>query len=188
MPHDNEQAPMQTLPRLSLIIGGTASGKSRIAEVLATASGLGRIYIATAEARDAEMQTKIARHRQDRGPDWQTIEAPLDLCGALRDARPGSVVLVDCLTLWLSNHLLADHDPEAETTALITCLDDHAGPVVLVSNEVGNSIVPDNALARSFQAAQGRLNQRIAAHADLVATVIAGLPLALKGTLPRGLA
>lgn len=179
---------MQTFPHLSLVTGGTASGKSRLAEALAIAADLPRIYIATAEARDAEMQAKIARHRQDRGADWQTIEAPLDLSGALSDAPAGSVVLVDCLTLWLSNHLLADNDPGICTAALIETLENIAGPVILVSNEVGNSIVPDNALARAFQTEQGRLNQRIAARADLVVTVIAGLPLALKGTLPKVLA
>lgn len=177
---------MHPFPDLSLITGGTASGKSRFAETLVAAANLPRVYIATAQAFDAEMQAKIARHQQERSADWHTFEVPLDLTGALATTAPGSVILVDCLTMWLSNHLLAGADPDAD--ALIAGLVACENPVVLVSNEVGSSVVPDNALARRFQAAQGRLNQRIAASADLVATVIAGLPLALKGTLPEGLA
>lgn len=143
-----------------------------------------RRYIATAEAWDDEMRDRIARHQQDRGGDWITVEAPLDLPAALAVAGSDEIVLIDCATLWLTNHLLADHDLSLETTALITALATCAAPVVMVSNEVGWGIVPDNALARQFRDAQGRLNQRLAAEAELVVTVIAGLPLVLKGGLP----
>lgn len=143
-----------------------------------------RRYIATAEAWDDEMRDRIARHQQERGGDWITVEAPLDLPAALAVAGSDEIVLIDCATLWLTNHLLADHDLSLETTALITALATCAAPVVMVSNEVGWGIVPDNALARQFRDAQGRLNQRLAAEAELVVTVIAGLPLVLKGGLP----
>jgi adenosylcobinamide kinase/adenosylcobinamide-phosphate guanylyltransferase len=173
-----------SLPRLTLVIGGARSGKSTFAESLITATARPRRYIATAEAWDDEMRTRIAQHQRDRGGDWLTIEAPLDLAAALAAARPAEVVLVDCATLWLTNHLLADHDLPTLTEALIAALATCPAPVVIVSNEVGWGIVPDNALARRFRDEQGRLNQRLAAAADLVVTVIAGLPLALKGTIP----
>jgi adenosylcobinamide kinase / adenosylcobinamide-phosphate guanylyltransferase len=173
-----------SLPALTLVIGGARSGKSAFAERLVTASSRPRRYIATAEAWDDEMRDRIARHRQDRGVDWLTVEAPLDLSAALAQAAPGEIVLVDCATLWLTNHLLADHDLDALTSALIAALTSCAAPVVIVSNETGWGIVPDNALARRFRDAQGRLNQRLAAEAGLVVTVIAGLPLVLKGQLP----
>ena len=172
------------LPPLSLVIGGARSGKSAFAEGLVTGTRRPRRYIATAEAWDDEMRARIAQHRSDRGAGWITAEAPLDLCGALAEAQPDEVVLVDCATLWLTNHLLADHDLAAETSSLIAALAACAAPVVIVSNEVGWSIVPENALARRFRDDQGRLNQRLAQAAGLVVTVIAGLPLALKGTLP----
>jgi adenosylcobinamide kinase/adenosylcobinamide-phosphate guanylyltransferase len=174
--------------RFALILGGARSGKSAIAEKLVSLRGKPRIYIATAEAWDDEMRDRVARHRADRGPGWQTVETPLDLAGALGRVDPGAVVLVDCATLWLTNHLLADHDLEAEaahlTAAIIAC----PAPVALVSNEVGWGIVPDNALARRFRDAQGRLNQQMAAQADLVLGVMAGLPLVLKGALPKAFA
>jgi adenosylcobinamide kinase/adenosylcobinamide-phosphate guanylyltransferase len=166
------------------VIGGARSGKSAFAEGLVTASGRPRRYIATAEAWDDEMRDRIARHRQDRGAGWTTVEAPLDLAAALAGARAEEAVLVDCATLWLTNHLLAEHDLAAQGTALLAALDTCAAPVVVVSNETGWGIVPDNGLARRFRDAQGRLNQGLAAQADLVVTVIAGLPLALKGTIP----
>ena len=165
-------------PPLTLVIGGARSGKSRFAEGLLPAGR--RSYIATAEAWDGEMKARIARHRADRGAGWETVEAPLDLAGALAALREGTA-LVDCATLWLSNHLLAGSDPGAETERLLAALDACAVPVVVVSNEVGWSIVPDNALARAFRDAQGRLNQRLAERADRVFAVMAGLPVALKG-------
>ncbi len=175
-----------TLPRLSFVTGGARSGKSALAERLALLGPAPRSYIATAEAWDDEMRERIARHRLDRGPGWRTVEAPLDLTAAL--ARTLGAVLVDCATLWLSNHMLAGHDPEAETAGLLAALAAAPGPVVGVSNEVGGGIVPENALARRFRDAQGRLNQRLAAQADLAVAVIAGLPVVLKGTLPEGAA
>lgn len=165
---------------LTLVLGGARSGKSRHAEGLARQTGLHRRYIATAQGLDAEMTARIAHHRADRGPDWHLVEAPLDLGTALSEVPPGEVVLVDCATLWLTNHLLAGHDLTAETTALLTALGICQSPVILVSNEVGWSIVPDNPLARAFTEAQGRLNQTLATHATRVTLVVAGLPMALK--------
>ena len=173
------------LSPLSLVIGGARSGKSGLAERLVTGSGLTRRYIATAEAWDDEMRARIARHREDRGAGWITVEAPLDLPSALAEATGAEVVLIDCATLWLTNHLLADHDLEAETASLLAALATCKAPVVIVSNEVGWGIVPENALARRFRDAQGRLNQRIAAQAGLVVGVMAGLPMVLKGPLPE---
>ncbi len=130
------------------------------------------------------MRARIALHRDGRGANWTTVEAPLDLGGALAAARAEEAILVDCATLWLTNHLLADHDLAAETAHLIAALVACPAPVVMVSNETGWGIVPENALARRFRDEQGRLNQRLAAEADLAVTVIAGLPLVLKGRLP----
>ena len=172
------------LPQISLVIGGARSGKSGLAERLVTGTGLTRRYIATAEAWDDEMRDRIARHRADRGQGWITVEAPLDLTAALAQAQKAEVVLVDCATLWLTNHLLADHDLVQEGTGLLAALAACAAPVVVVSNEVGWGIVPENALARTFRDAQGRLNQQIAAQAGLVVGVMAGLPMVLKGRLP----
>ena len=143
------------------------------------------VYIATAEAGDAEMQARIAHHQARRGEGWRTIEAPLDLCGALSKAPElGSAVLVDCLTLWLANLMGAECDLEAEQTAMLATLASVSRelPVVLVSNEVGLGIVPDNALARSFRDAAGRLNQAVAAACDHAVFLAAGLPLILKST------
>ena len=173
-----------SLPALTLIIGGARSGKSSFAEGLITATTRPRRYIATAEAWDDEMRDRIARHRQDRGGDWITVEAPLDLPAALAAADRDEVVLVDCATLWLTNHLLAEHHLSSVTGALLAALAACAAPVVMVTNEVGWGIVPDNALGRQFRDAQGRLNQGLAAEAGLVVAVMAGLPLVLKGQLP----
>jgi adenosylcobinamide kinase / adenosylcobinamide-phosphate guanylyltransferase len=167
--------------RLTLVLGGARSGKSRYAEGLLTALPSPWIYLATADARDAEMAERIAAHRTRRGTGWQTIEAPHDLALRLEAAPAGAPVLVDCLTLWLSNRMLAEVDVDTEIGHLEAALDRRAGPVVLVSNEVGFGIVPDNALARRFRDLQGRLNQRIAARADRVVLVVAGLPLIMKG-------
>ena len=175
-----------SLPALTLVIGGARSGKSRLAERLITATGRPRTYIATAQPFDAEMQDRIARHRTDRGPDWATIEAPLDIAAALCGCDPGGAVLIDCATLWLTNVLLAGQDLDATSHNLVGVLANSPAPVVVVSNEVGWGIVPDNALARQFRDAQGRLNQMIAARSGLVVGVMAGLPFTLKGTLPEG--
>jgi adenosylcobinamide kinase / adenosylcobinamide-phosphate guanylyltransferase len=173
-----------SLPALTLVIGGARSGKSAFAERLVTATGRHRRYIATAEAWDLEMRVRIAQHQADRGDRWITVEAPLDLPAALGSAVAEEAVLIDCATLWLTNHLLADHDIAAETSALLAALAACPAPVVIVSNETGWGIVPENALARRFRDDQGRLNQRLATAAQMVVTVIAGLPLALKGRLP----
>lgn len=173
--------PAGSLPPLTLVIGGARSGKSRHAEALVAATGLPRTYIATAEAWDDEMRARIDQHRLDRGAGWETVEAPQDLAPALCAVPAGRVVMVDCLTLWLTNRMLAGADLAADTTALLRALDACPAPVVMVTNELGWSIVPENALARRFRDAQGRLNQTLAARADHVVTVIAGLPLVLKG-------
>jgi adenosylcobinamide kinase / adenosylcobinamide-phosphate guanylyltransferase len=173
-----------SLPRLSLVVGGARSGKSAFAEALVLGSDHRRRYIATAEPHDDEMRERIAQHQRDRGADWTTVEAPLDLVAALATAREGEVVLIDCATLWLTNLMLGDRDIPAATEGLVAALAACPAPVVIVTNEVGWGIVPDNALARRFRDAQGRLNQRLAGEAGLVVTVIAGLPMVLKGMLP----
>lgn len=166
---------------IHLILGGARSGKSRHAQMLAEAFDGDLVFIATGEAFDAEMTQRIARHRADRGPRWRTIEAPLALADAIHDAAaPGRLLLVDCLTLWTSNLMHAARDLSVETAALVTALGEAEGPVLLVANEVGLGIVPDNALARAFRDAAGRMNQRIAAAADRVTFVAAGLPMRLK--------
>lgn len=179
-----------TFPKLSLILGGARSGKSRLAEKLAKSADLPLNYIATAQAWDDEMRERIAQHIADRGADgvggWHTQEAPLDLPFALQ--RATGVILVDCATLWLTNHMLAEADLAAEVDRLLAALATLQHPVIVVSNEVGWGIVPDNALARRFRDEQGRLNQRLAAQADLVIGVMAGLPMVLKGALPAGVA
>lgn len=174
--------PAGGLPALTLVLGGARSGKSRHAEGLVEAlPGACRVYVATGAAGDAEMAARIAAHRARRGDAWSTIEAPHDLAGAIaREAAPGVAVLVDCLTLWLSNLLLAGADLDAARSALLDALAGARGPVVCVANEVGLGIVPDNALARAFRDAAGRLNQDVAAAADRVVFVAAGLPLVLK--------
>jgi adenosylcobinamide kinase/adenosylcobinamide-phosphate guanylyltransferase len=172
------------LPGLSLVVGGARSGKSRLAERLVTGTGLRRHYIATAEAWDDEMRARIAAHQQDRGADWITHDAPRDVASVLADVTAADVVLLDCATLWLTNLMLAEADLAAETAGLLAALGTCAAPVVVVSNEVGWGIVPENALARAFRDHQGRLNQQIAAQAGLVLGVMAGLPMVLKGALP----
>jgi adenosylcobinamide kinase / adenosylcobinamide-phosphate guanylyltransferase len=179
---------MTAHPQLTLVLGGARSGKSRYAESLVAATPPPWTYVATAQAQDAEMAGRIAHHRARRGAGWHTIEAPHDLAAAI-DAAPAGAILVDCLTLWLTNRMLAKSDIEgdiegdidADTGGLEAALARRRGPAVLVSNEVGSGIVPDNALARRFRDLQGRLNQRLAAHADCVVLVVAGLPLIVKG-------
>ena len=172
------------LPKLSLVLGGAASGKSAFAENLVLQSGKAPVYLATAQVFDDEMAEKVARHRDMRGSGWVTIEEPLDLGPALAQITPQQTVLIDCATLWLTNVILGDHDVADHTNALLTAIAACQGPVVVVSNEVGQGIVPDNALSRKFRNAQGGLNQQIAAEADLVVAVMAGLPVVLKGQLP----
>ncbi len=172
--------PSGSLPPVTLVLGGARSGKSLYAESLVETHSP-RIYLATAEAGDGEMAARIAEHQKRRGPGWQTVEEPLDLTGALNaHSQPQQPVLVDCLTLWLSNVMAAAGDADAETQALVDCLGALPGPVVLVSNEVGMGIVPDNALARSYMDHAGRMNQRLAASAQRVVLMSAGLPQILK--------
>jgi len=165
---------------LTLLLGGARSGKSVHAEKLVAALPAPWAYIATAEAYDDEMAERIALHRSRRGEDWRTVDAPLDLAGALRALPDGQPVLVDCLTLWLSNHMLAGDDVDALSSELAEVLSKPRGPWFAVSNEVGMGIVPDNALGRRFRDAQGRLNQRVAARADRVFFMVAGLPMQVK--------
>jgi adenosylcobinamide kinase/adenosylcobinamide-phosphate guanylyltransferase len=167
--------------RLTLVLGGARSGKSRYAESLVTALPAPWIYVATAEARDAEMAERIAAHQARRGAGWRTLETPRDVVGALT-AHGTTPLLVDCLTLWLANAVLASADVDAEIERLEAALTQAAAPIVLVANEVGFGIVPDNALGRRFRDLQGVLNQRIAARADRVVLVVAGLPLTMKGS------
>ena len=172
------------LPRLTLVLGGANSGKSLFAERLVEGAGVRPVYLATGRAYDGEMEAKIAAHIARRGERWRTVEAPLDLTGALHDVPPGTPVLVDCLTSWLSNHLIETGETEAACGALLADLPHVKAPVVIVSNEVGMGIVPDTPLGRQFRTAQGRINQDVAAKADLVVAVMAGLSMVLKGELP----
>jgi len=172
---------MNDLPRLSLILGGARSGKSRHAEALAARYERTGVYVATAVAGDDEMAARIAQHQVQRGGGWRTVEEPLALAPCLQhEAHADRVVLVDCLTLWLSNIMAADRDVDQEIASLVTALKGLAGPVILVSNEVGQGIVPMNALARRYRDHAGLLHQRIAATADHVVFVIAGLAQVLK--------
>jgi adenosylcobinamide kinase/adenosylcobinamide-phosphate guanylyltransferase len=168
------------MAEVSLILGGARSGKS--ARALALAARPPHLFVATAEALDDEMSDRIARHRAERGETWAVVEEPLDLARVVAaEATAGRTILVDCLTLWLSNLMHHGRDVEAETAALITAMEAAEGRIVLVSNEIGLGLSPMNALGRAFRDAQGRLNQRIAAAANHVEFVAAGLPLTLKG-------
>ena len=167
-------------PQLTLVLGGARSGKSAYAEAL-LADAAEAVYLATAEPGDQEMAERIRLHQRRRGAAWTTVEEPLDLTGALAaHCRAGRPLLVDCLTLWLSNVLLAGGDAGAAIDRLAASLPDLPGPLVMVANEVGLGIVPGNALARAFRDHAGRLNQRVAAAAQHVVFIAAGLPLVLK--------
>jgi adenosylcobinamide kinase / adenosylcobinamide-phosphate guanylyltransferase len=170
------------LPPVTLVLGGARSGKSRYAERFAENAAESGTYCATAEPGDAEMQARIAAHRARRAPFWRTVEEPLALAAVIAaEARPRRPLLIDCLTLWLSNLMLAGRAPEEETPLLCAALRLAAGPVVLVANEVGLGLVPETPLGRRFRDAAGRLNQEVASIADRVVFVAAGLPLMLKG-------
>lgn len=166
---------------LCLVLGGARSGKSTFAESLVTGLPQPWVYIATAQAHDDEMAARIAAHKERRAAGWQTIEAPHELAQAVAAAQPGAAVLVDCLTLWLSNLMHGAFDIDATLLKLEEALVARNRPTVLVSNELGMGLVPETALGRRFRDAQGRLNQRIAAIATHVVFVVAGQPLLVKG-------
>ncbi len=167
-------------PRSTFILGGARSGKTRRALALGEPFAE-RYYIATAEALDDEMSARITHHRQERGAAWTTIEAPLELGAAIAGVRSADAIcVVDCLTLWLSNLIGAGRDAELATGALCRTIRTATAHVVLVSNEVGLGVVPETPLGREFRDGQGRLNQAVAAVADHVELVVAGLPLRLK--------
>jgi adenosylcobinamide kinase / adenosylcobinamide-phosphate guanylyltransferase len=166
-----------------LVIGGARSGKSKYAQNLAETSGRQLVLVATAQVQDREMAARIECHRAARSEDWCVIEEPQALVQILRDAtRPDRIVVVDCLTLWLSNRLLAACDLAADCDALVRVIKGLEGPVVFVTNEVGAGIVPETELGRIFRDAQGRLNQSVAAACSHVVLIVAGLPLSLKST------
>jgi adenosylcobinamide kinase/adenosylcobinamide-phosphate guanylyltransferase len=170
------------LPPLTLVLGGARAGKSRHAEALVEAAADCGTYCATAEAGDDEMAARIAAHRARRGAFWHTIEAPLALAETIiAETRPERPLLIDCLTLWLSNLMHADASLDPAFAGLRAALRDAGGPVVLVSNEVGLGLVPQTRLGRDFRDAAGHLNQEMATLADRVVFVAAGLPLVLKG-------
>lgn len=168
------------VPHLTLVLGGARSGKSRYAELLVEAMPAPWTYIATAQAWDDEMIARIAEHRSRRSADWITVDTPLELPDAVRGQPAGQPILVDCLTLWLTNLILAQRDTSAACDDLIAACAAAMAPVVLVSSEVGLGIVPDNALARRFRDEAGRLHQRLAAHAGRVVFMVAGLPMQVK--------
>ena len=173
------------MAHIQFILGGARSGKSAHAEQLAgdhaKQNGSQLLYIATAEIFDDEMQSRILLHRDRRGPEWQLVEAPTDLPGALRTADAGNTtILIDCLSVWTTNLLIHEHDLDAARGALLDSLAECSGRIVLVASETGLGIVPDNALSRRFRDANGLLNQAIAALADEVFFVTAGLALRIK--------
>lgn len=169
------------LPRLTLILGGARSGKSRHAEQLIEASDLSPYYIATAEALDDDMQARIAKHQERRGPDWQTIEEPLALAETLAQVNAkGRALLVDCLTLWLTNLMVHDRPIKAEVSHLIESLEGLDGATIMVSNEVGLGVMPTNKMARDFIDHAGLLHQKLADRADLVLFMTAGIAQQLK--------
>mgnify|MGYP000291571060 FL=1 len=174
----------KVFPRVTFIFGGAASGKSEYAEKLTLKSYKSKHYLATSQVFDAEMVEKVALHTARRGPEWRTHEVPMKAAELLSNLGSDDICLLDCATLWLSNQMLAETDLSAAQDALLQAIDGCAADLVIVSNEVGQGIVPETALARSFREAQGRLNIRLAAQADLVIQVTVGLPVVLKGTLP----
>ncbi len=167
---------------LYLVLGGARSGKSRHGEALVEAMPPPWRYIATAEPLDEEMRVRIEAHKARRGTEWQTVEAPLDLASALEECPDGTPALVDCLTLWLGNLMLNGRPVEEVFHGLLEALERRRGRTVLVSNEVGLGIVPDNRLARDFRDAAGALHREVAARAEHVHFMVAGIPMIVKGT------
>lgn len=172
------------LPRSTFVLGGAASGKSIWAEGLVESYNLPMVYLATGQVFDDEVEARVKIHKNRRNLRWQTVEEPFDLAPTLASLSDKQVVLIDCATMWLTNHLMNDANLEIEQAKLLNALQTCAASWVIVSNEVGHGIVPDNAMARSFREAQGRLNITLAAQAELAVQVIAGLPQVLKGRLP----
>jgi adenosylcobinamide kinase/adenosylcobinamide-phosphate guanylyltransferase len=182
----NTGAPLPEKFKVALVLGGARSGKSRYGLSLAESFPGPRLFLATGEARDAEMAARIAAHQKERGPGWETREVPVDLPEALShgQGRYGAI-LVDCLTMWLANLMLLEDPSEEDLAAagrrLLAVLDQVATPTIFISNEVGLGIVPESPLARKYRDWLGWLHQRVAKAADLVVLVVAGLPLTLKG-------
>ena len=173
---------MSDSPKIILVLGGARSGKSVFAEDLIAKSGLSKVYVATGQAFDREMSDRIDIHKGRRGTEWSTVEDPFDLAGVLeKNTAPDRAVLVDCLTLWVTNLMMEEKDVLQEGAALVSTLPSLSGLIVLVSSEVGMGLVPDNYMARAFRDHAGRLHQQIAAIADEVYFVAAGLPLKMKG-------
>ncbi|MEM9796752.1 MAG: bifunctional adenosylcobinamide kinase/adenosylcobinamide-phosphate guanylyltransferase [Pseudomonadota bacterium] len=171
---------MSKTSALTLVLGHAASGKSVWAEKRAQELGKAPVYVATSRVLDHEMRAKVAQHAARRDASWRLIECDLDLATLCRDAKPDEVYLIDCATMWLTNLLMDEIDWEAETAAWLAAMDISAGHFLVVSNDIGGGVVPEHALARKFQRMQGALNQRLAAAADEVVLVTAGLPLRLK--------
>ena len=171
------------LAQRTFVLGGAASGKSVWAEERMKSFGLPMIYLATGQIFDEEVAARVEKHKNRRDARWTTIEAPLDLRDALGELTADQAVLIDCATMWLSNHMMEKSDIATAQNDLIEALRSCQAPWIIVSNEVGHGIVPDNAMARQFREAQGRLNIALAAEADLAVQVTAGLPQVLKGTL-----
>tara|TARA_R110000850_G_scaffold38951_13_gene101454 strand:- start:117 stop:674 length:558 start_codon:yes stop_codon:yes gene_type:complete len=175
---------VKMLPNGTFVLGGAASGKSEWAEKLILSSSLDATYLATGRVGDQETAQRVKIHKARRDERWHTLEAPLDLGPSLAGLNADTPVLIDCATMWLSNQMMIDADIDRATDDLLNALCDCAAPWVIVSNEVGHGIVPDNKLARRFREAQGRLNIALARQADLAVMVVAGLPQVLKGALP----
>ena len=171
---------MRDAPTLTFVLGGARSGKSRHAEAIVEACTPPWIYLATAQAFDGEMSARIEQHRARRGQHWQTHEVSLEVADFLAQVPDGRPLLMDCATLWLTNVMLAERDVDAECRRLVEVLQKPRGPWVVVSNEVGSGIVPENALARRFADEAGRLNQAIAARADTVLLMVAGIAMRVK--------
>ena len=166
--------------RLTLVLGGARSGKSRHAQILAMTTPPPWIYVATAEGLDDEMRQRIAKHKADRGDGWSTIEAPIELARAVADAPASAPLVVDCITLWLSNLMLGAHDIDAAVAQFIKCLDGRRAPTFVVSSEVGAGLVPETPLGRAYRDQAGIVNQHIAVSAHTVLLMVAGLAMPLK--------
>ena len=169
------------LQKLTLVLGGAASGKSKYAESIIRQSGKNPVYLATSQPFDDEMQAKVTAHRQQRGDGWDTIEEPINISKVLDSVNETQAVLIDCATLWLGNLMHYDHDTDAAFDDLVAACRRCAAPVVIVSNELGMGLVPETSMGRKFRNLHGKMNQQIAAAADTVLFVAAGLPMTLKG-------